>query len=768
MSKIMAALFIPITSAWIYSAHGGLRGTILASYLHTVMIFLTLIIFTFGIYAVKGEGNYWGSPANVHQAVEKATVHAFYNATFTDTQLNVDDFEPRHQDYFSGLGAIMQNDGECFDANRQKVGKKCGYVEKGKDSPCCVVFNPGKLKDGNYCRKEGTDCMSLSKAKHFESTECNSADGEHCVTSFLSMGSTIGLVFGITNIVGNFGTVFVDQSYWQSAIAAKSGTAGPIGFLIGGMVWFAVPFCMATTLGIAGRALTTHPDIQGSFGAHYITAGVSGIGLTPGKVVAFVLGPFGAFLVLLQLFAAISSTGAAEILAVSSILTYDVYYEYIHPALKVKRSKKREVFDRAAGAFLKVSTREALSMKTFKTDQIQGMLDELAAAHFFDEDPSSEELQRMGVHFFEAANEAKEVSMQEVYDACALDTAEGQLLLSVSRMFAAFFAFFMGFLATFLLTFGIPLGHVYMSMGCIVGSAVGPAAISLMIESANGIAVGAGAVGGFFISMIVWVGAAANEFGEIRYETMMSDWPWVAGNLGAILGGTIIALVGTFVSPSTHFKWEHLNAAIPLVDDVVPAPEDELYRSPEFMSLMNNAAAAISVGGSFLLIVLWPGPMHLASGVFSETGFSIWIALEFIWLLVAGGVIIILPAWEMRNILFDYQEKTDKLLLKPGSASRVVADERGKGHKSGSNASEKNKLEELQAKIDELEEAGKKARDAQKKSDEEKQKIIDGLKEENKKAAAAPKKLPGKPPSAASQQSNKPKAAPKAKGNAQI
>lgn len=30
-----------------------------------------------------------------------------------------------------------------------------------------------------------------------------------------------GLVFGIVNIVGNFGTVFCDQAYWQSSVAAK-------------------------------------------------------------------------------------------------------------------------------------------------------------------------------------------------------------------------------------------------------------------------------------------------------------------------------------------------------------------------------------------------------------------------------------------------------------------------------------------------------------------------------------------------------------------
>jgi hypothetical protein len=40
--------------------------------------------------------------------------------------------------------------------------------------------------------------------------------------SFLTMMSEGGLIFGIINVVGNFGTVFVDQAYWQSAIAGAS------------------------------------------------------------------------------------------------------------------------------------------------------------------------------------------------------------------------------------------------------------------------------------------------------------------------------------------------------------------------------------------------------------------------------------------------------------------------------------------------------------------------------------------------------------------
>jgi Na+/proline symporter len=39
--------------------------------------------------------------------------------------------------------------------------------------------------------------------------------------SYLTMWSANGLIFGIINVIGNFGTVFVDQSYWQGAIGGE-------------------------------------------------------------------------------------------------------------------------------------------------------------------------------------------------------------------------------------------------------------------------------------------------------------------------------------------------------------------------------------------------------------------------------------------------------------------------------------------------------------------------------------------------------------------
>ncbi len=44
------------------------------------------------------------------------------------------------------------------------------------------------------------------------------------------------------------------QGYWQSAIAAKP-SAAHTGYLMGGIMWFCIPFTLATTMGLSALAL---------------------------------------------------------------------------------------------------------------------------------------------------------------------------------------------------------------------------------------------------------------------------------------------------------------------------------------------------------------------------------------------------------------------------------------------------------------------------------------------------------------------------------
>lgn len=146
--------------------------------------------------------------------------------------------------------------------------------------------------------------------------------------AFLTMASAGGLMFGIINIVGNFGTVFVDQAYWQRAIAAQPSSTVK-GFLLGGACWFAIPFTLATTMGLTAIAL----DVD-------LTPAQVQMGLVVPAAATALMGEIGAIMVLTMLFMAVTSAGSAELIAVSSLITYDIYRTYRNPNASGKQLVK--------------------------------------------------------------------------------------------------------------------------------------------------------------------------------------------------------------------------------------------------------------------------------------------------------------------------------------------------------------------------------------------------------------------------------------------
>lgn len=142
--------------------------------------------------------------------------------------------------------------------------------------------------------------------------------------SYMTMRSRNGLIFGVINVVGNFATVFQDQAYWQRAIASKPASTVKA-YLLGGLAWFAIPFTLATTLGLAAVALTGDPSMR------TLTPSDVSAGLPAAAAATALLGKAGASVLLVLLFLAVTSATSAELIAVSSILTYDVYKKYINP-----------------------------------------------------------------------------------------------------------------------------------------------------------------------------------------------------------------------------------------------------------------------------------------------------------------------------------------------------------------------------------------------------------------------------------------------------
>ncbi|KAH7430303.1 hypothetical protein KP509_09G092500 [Ceratopteris richardii] len=236
---IYAASFLIPIGVVVYTLAGGLKATFLASYIHSVIVHVVLVIFIFLVYSSNSK---LGSPSTVYDKL-----HAL--ATTSKTLCS----------------------------ERDSLDQACGSVS------------------GNYGG------------------------------SYLTMLSSGGLIFGIINIIGNFGTVFVDNGYWISAIAARP-TSTHKGYLLGGLVWFAVPFSLATSLGLGALALELP-----------ITAAEAGRGLVPPATATALMGKAGAILLLTMLFMAVTSAGSAELIAVSSLCTYDIYRTYLNPKASGKQ-----------------------------------------------------------------------------------------------------------------------------------------------------------------------------------------------------------------------------------------------------------------------------------------------------------------------------------------------------------------------------------------------------------------------------------------------
>ncbi|KAF2268268.1 urea active transporter [Lojkania enalia] len=152
--------------------------------------------------------------------------------------------------------------------------------------------------------------------------------------SYLTMRSKEGAIFFVINIVGNFGTVFCDNGYYNKAIAASPVDALP-GYIMGGLSWFAIPWLAATTMGLAALALEGNP-IFPTYPERMNPADVSAGLVLPTAAVAM-LGKGGAAATLLLVFMAVTSAMSAELIAVSSIFTYDFYQTYFNPTATGKQ-----------------------------------------------------------------------------------------------------------------------------------------------------------------------------------------------------------------------------------------------------------------------------------------------------------------------------------------------------------------------------------------------------------------------------------------------
>lgn len=146
--------------------------------------------------------------------------------------------------------------------------------------------------------------------------------------SYLSFKSRDMVLLSWSVTLGGMSSVLGDPGYSQRAIASDPKSVF-LGYTMGGLCWWVIPWALGSSAGLACRALLTNPasvTYPNPLSTAELNASMPVIyGL------AAIFGKSGAAAGLVMLFMSVTSATSAELIAFSSITTYDVYRTYINP-----------------------------------------------------------------------------------------------------------------------------------------------------------------------------------------------------------------------------------------------------------------------------------------------------------------------------------------------------------------------------------------------------------------------------------------------------
>jgi Na+/proline symporter len=334
----------------------------------------------------------------------------------------------------------------------------------------------------------------------YEFISCWKAPNGNRDESYLTFFSPGGLVFGIVNIVGNFGTVFCDQAYWQSSVAAKP-LQGVWGFILGGLTWFAIPFSLATTMGLAYLGMSS------AQGAPLLTDADVSSGLAAPLVAQKLLGTTGEYAMLFLILMAVMSTGSAEVIAVASIIIYDIYQAYVVP-FRPNLIRGQCII---CGKFMRANSAKMHS------DSSGEQLLELCTC------PSGHNCDGCKIDDKIRAESKGLVKPQFTCDVHKDFKSYQECLLNYKNWCIVICTFFSIPLCLFCWAVNLNLTWTYYFTGILIASSVVPIALSILWARATSYGMIAGVVGGCMAGMAVWLGWSSTFEGGLSAATFVKN-----------------------------------------------------------------------------------------------------------------------------------------------------------------------------------------------------------------------------------------------------
>ncbi|KAL7627203.1 hypothetical protein AAE478_003979 [Parahypoxylon ruwenzoriense] len=152
--------------------------------------------------------------------------------------------------------------------------------------------------------------------------------------SLLTMKSKDAIIWGLILKFGNLALVVMDTAFWQKSFASEVSATVP-GYNLAAVAIFGIPWGLGTVIGLTARAIHNTP-IFPSYPSPFTAAEINA-GLVMPYTIKALIGDQGIVAFFVLLFMALTSTVSSSMIAVSSILSFDVYKNYINPNASDKR-----------------------------------------------------------------------------------------------------------------------------------------------------------------------------------------------------------------------------------------------------------------------------------------------------------------------------------------------------------------------------------------------------------------------------------------------
>lgn len=213
--------------------------------------------------------------------------------------------------------------------------------------------------------------------------------------------------------------------------------------------------------------------------------------------------------------------------------------------------------------------------------------------------------------------------------------------------------------------FWLTKSSLQLWMGVMICSAVIPATLTLFWKRQNWVAASGAPILGLICALIAWTVTCAHDFdGVLSIENLGSNNPMLVGNVVGLLSPLVFVPVLTYTFGADDYDWASM-AAIKQSDDTDASPSEGALESgsdhgPSFvivapeqdMVKLNKAsrlAKWLTVIMAVSFLVLWPMPMYGSGYIFSKPFFTGWVTVGIIWIFGSSGAVGLFPLWEGRH-----------------------------------------------------------------------------------------------------------------------